>query len=87
MARCCSPCDEVQSRGGGYAIHDCLVVLIIDSLFLGSGATCSFISQQEIYLETGYAFQPLNILLFMYNGNTYWINILTDNGFQEKTFL
>ena len=25
MARCCSPCDEVQSRGGGYAIHDCLV--------------------------------------------------------------
>ena len=25
MARCCSPYDEVQSRGGGYAIHDCLV--------------------------------------------------------------
>ena len=28
MARCCSPCDEVQSRGGEYAIHDCLVFII-----------------------------------------------------------
>ena len=34
MARCCSPCDEVQRRGGGYAIHDCLVnpILMIYAL-------------------------------------------------------
>ena len=29
MARCCSPYDEVQSRGGGYAIHDCLVLTYV----------------------------------------------------------
>ena len=34
MARCCSPCDEVQSRGGGYAIHDCLVFLIHVQLYI-----------------------------------------------------
>ena len=27
MVRCCSPCDEVQSWGGGYANHDCLVLI------------------------------------------------------------
>ena len=32
MARCCSPCDEVQSRGGGYAIIDCLVIICGDAL-------------------------------------------------------
>ena len=51
MAMCCSPCDEVKSRGGGYAIHDCLV----DNIFV-----CSF--NHSLKLQTirtsDFCFQP-----------------------------
>ena len=36
MARSCSPREEVQSRGGGYAIHDCLVLTQSPKLTKGS---------------------------------------------------